>query len=113
VLLVNAGLGGATSPPSTERTKLWAWDGTRWSVLDAAGPPIRNLGGVAFDTAREMLVLHGGSYSAQLSYGDTWEWRSGRGWAEVQASGPGARDHSQMAYDAPRARIVLFGGRVR
>jgi hypothetical protein len=109
VLLVNAGL-GASSPPSTERTRLWAWDGAHWTVIDSAGPPIRNLGGVAYDSAREVLVVHGGTYSAQLSYGDTWEWKNGRGWVELNAPGPGTRDHTQMAYDVARARTVLFGG---
>lgn len=110
VLLVNAGLGGASQPPSTERTRLWAWDGAQWTVIDSAGPPIRNLGGVAYDSSREVLVIHGGGYSAQLSYSDTWEWKSGRGWVELSAPGPGTRDHTQMAYDAARGRTVLFGG---
>jgi hypothetical protein len=44
-------------------------------VLDSNGPPIRNLGGVAYDAERIVLVLYGGTYSATLSYDDTWDWR--------------------------------------
>jgi hypothetical protein len=110
VLLVNAGLGGVSSPPSDQPTRLWAWDGERWSVVDSAGPPIRNLGGVAYDARRDVLVIHGGTYSAQLSYGDTWEWKQGSGWRRIDAPGPGIRDHTQMTYDQTRERIVLFGG---
>ncbi len=110
VLLVNAGLGGASSSPSSTPTQLWGWNGTRWSLLDDAGPPVRNLGGVAYDVGRDVLVLHGGSYSAQLSYGDTWEWRSDAGWRRIDVPGPGIRDHTQMAYDPLRGQVVLFGG---
>jgi len=110
VLLVNAGLGGASSPPSSERSRLWAWDGERWSVLDASGPPVRNLAGVAYDAGRDVLVIHGGTYSAELSYDDTWEWSQAGGWRQLEVAGPGVRDHTQMAYDAARGRIVLFGG---
>jgi hypothetical protein len=110
VLLVNAGLGGASSPPSSERSRLWAWDGATWSVLDASGPPVRNLAGVAYDAGRDVLVVHGGGYSAELSYDDTWEWSEGGGWRQLEVPGPGVRDHTQMAYDAARAHIVLFGG---
>ena len=110
ILLVNAGLGGATTPPRDQPTVLWSWDGERWSVLDASGPPIRNLGGVAYDVARDVLVLHGGGYSADLSYGDTWEWRRTAGWQRIDVPGPGIRDHTRMAYDAAHARVVLFGG---
>ena len=94
----------------SEPTRLWAWDGARWSVLDSAGPPIRNLGGVAYDARRDVLVIHGGTYSAQVSYGDTWEWNHGSGWRRIDTPGPGIRDHTQMTYDQTRERIVLFGG---
>ena len=110
VLLVNAGLGGASSPTSTERSRLWAWDGERWSVLDASGPPVRNLAGVAYDAGRDVLVIHGGTYSAELSYDETWEWSQGGGWRQLEVPGPGVRDHTQMTYDAARGHIVLFGG---
>lgn len=110
VLLVNAGLGGVSSPPRDTPARLWAWDGARWTLLDDAGPPIRNLGGVAYDARRDVLVLHGGTYSASVSYGDTWEWTPAGGWTRRDVPGPGVRDHTQMAYDAARERVVLFGG---
>jgi hypothetical protein len=112
VLLVNAGLGGMTSPPASTPTTLWKWTGQRWDVLDANGPPIRNLGGVAYDAERNVLVLYGGTYSATLSYDDTWEWRVAGGWEQKNVSGPGKRDHTEMAYDAVRKRVVLFGGQL-
>jgi hypothetical protein len=110
VLLVNAGLGGMDTPPASTPTRVWAWDGQRWAVLDSAGPPVRNLAGVAYDTRRHVLVMHGGTYDLGRSYAETWEWSSASGWHRSTATGPGIRDHTQMAYDAARERMVLFGG---
>lgn len=112
VVLVNAGLGGMASPPSTARTVLWRWDGQAWSVLDSLGPPVRNLGGVAYDSHRDRLVLHGGSYSADLVYDETWEWSPASGWVRRSTGGPGRRDHTEMVYDPERRSVVLFGGQV-
>ena len=108
VILVNAGLGGMSQPPATTRTRVWGWTGTEWRVLDSAGPPIRNLAGVTYDTKRQVLVMHGGSYDLDHMYGETWEWA--RGWRQVSGAGPGPRDHTQLAYDEARGRVVLFGG---
>jgi hypothetical protein len=110
VVLVNAGLGGMSSPSSSSRTVLWRWDGRSWSVLDSSGPPVRNLGGVAYDSHRDRIVLHGGSYSQDLVYDETWEWSPSSGWTRRDVAGPGRRDHTDMVYDAERRRVVLFGG---
>ena len=110
VILVNAGLGGMSSPASTARTVLWRWNGQSWTILDSLGPPVRNLGGVAYDLHRDRLVLYGGSYSADLVYDETWEWSQATGWSRLAVAGPGKRDHTDMVYDAERRRVVLFGG---
>ena len=109
VLLVNAGLGGGGNVQSSQRTKLWAWRGGRWEVIDSAGPPIRNLGGVAYDRRRNVLVLYGGTFSQSLSYSDTWEWTPA-GWRQNTAQGPGVRDHVQMVYDETLGKILLASG---
>jgi hypothetical protein len=110
VVLVNAGLGGMNAPPSTARTTLWRWDGATWTVLDSSGPPIRNLGGVAYDSHRDRIVMQGGSYSVDLVYDETWEWSRAGGWSLRSTGGPGRRDHTDMVFDAERRRTVLFGG---
>jgi hypothetical protein len=110
VLLVNAGLGAATGPPASQPTQLWAWNGSGWQVIDSAGPPIRSLAGVAYDSARDVLVMHGGSYTIQVPYGDTWEWRGTGGWQRIDVPGPGVLDHTRMAFDPSRQEAVLFGG---
>lgn len=111
VVLVNAGLGGMSSPPLTSRTVLWRWNGQSWSILDSLGPPVRNLGGVAYDIHRDRIVMHGGSYSVDLIYDETWEWSATNGWENrTSGTGPGRRDHTDMVYDPERRRTVLFGG---
>jgi hypothetical protein len=110
VLLVNAGLGGMSTPPAATRTRIWGWNGSAWRMIDSAGPPVRNLAGVAYDTRRNTLVMHGGTYDIGKSYGETWEWSVQRGWRRFTGAGPGIRDHTQLAYDAARGKCVLFGG---
>lgn len=107
VLLLNAGLGGggATSSP----TRIWGWTGTEWQLLDATGPPVRNLAGVAYDTRRQTIVMHGGTDDTGRTYGETWEWNRS-GWRQYSGTTPGLRDHTQMAYDVERGRAVLYGG---
>jgi hypothetical protein len=112
VLLVNAGLGGMNPAPPSTKTILWRWTGATWIVQDSLGPPIRNLGGVAYDRNRHVLVLYGGSYSQDLVYDETWEWGPSGQWGNRQVAGPGPRDHAEMAYDEASQRVILFGGQV-
>ncbi len=59
---------------------------------------------MAFDDARQRLVLFGGSTA------DTWV-LDGAIWTQrFPAASPPARDGHAMAYDAARQRVVLFGG---
>jgi hypothetical protein len=109
VVLVNAGLGGAATPGAATPTRVWAWTGTEWRLIDSSGPPIRHLAGVTYDSRRQAVVMHGGSSDLSHIYGETWEWSAG--WRLVSsAGGPGIRDHTQLAFDATRGRAVLFGG---
>jgi len=110
VLLINAGLGAGTGPPPSQPTQIWAWNGTGWRVIDSSGPPIRSLAGVAYDRIRDVLVMHGGSYTVQVPYGDTWEWRADAGWRRIDVPGPGVLDHTQMADDPVHGQVVLYGG---
>jgi galactose oxidase-like protein len=110
VLLLNAGLGGMDDSREIGRpTRIWEWDGIAWRLIDSSGPPIRNLAGVAYDSRRNVIVLHGGTASASLNYGETWEWGAS-GWTKRSDGGPGVRTHTQMAFDKARGRAVLFGG---
>lgn len=110
LLLVNGGpeSGKATNDP----LEIWSWDGTQWSLLtaDPNGPTWRNFQGAAYDTKRNVLIIHGGGQGRVFRFRETWEW-DGQTWtlrAEGDAT-PKSID-GLMAYDAARHQTILFGG---
>jgi len=98
----------------------WEWDGTSWAKkipadLEADGNPSARCGhAMAYDIARERVVLFGGSAGGSPNE-QTWEW-DGSGWvkktpADPEGDGnPSARFMHAMAYDSSRGKVVLFGG---
>ena len=110
VVLVNGG--PERGKPADDPLELWGWDGTQWSLIsaDATGPTWRNWPAVAYDTVRDVLVIHGGLQSGD-NFDETWEW-DGQMWTRFEGAdaGPGAREGALMAYDAARAKMILFGG---
>ena len=109
VVLVNGG--PERGKPASDPLELWGWDGTQWSLISAEvdGPSWRNWPAVAYDTARDVLVIHGGLQQRGASFDETWEW-DGQEWTRFEGSGPGAREGALMAYNAIHANMVLFGG---
>jgi len=109
VVLVNGG--PEQGKPSDDPLELWAWDGQVWSLLaaDANGPTWRNWAAIAYDTDRDVLIIHGGLQNSNQRFDETWEWDS-RTWKEFTGEGPGAREGSLMTYDSARKKTVLFGG---
>ena len=106
VVLVDCYPRGATTTP----TRIWGWTGQRWELLAGTGPPGRDLGGAAYDSRRQRLIIYGGLYLGLPDCSrDTWEW-DGRNWTQVAAAGPGPCNHFKMTYDAAREAVVLFGG---
>jgi len=89
----------------------WEWDGHDWEHREHAnGPPPRANHALAFDSARQRVVLFGGRISGGPSGGDTWEW-DGQEWHDVGPPvHPSARSSHALAYDAVRGKVVLFGG---
>jgi hypothetical protein len=65
---------------------------------------------MAFDAARQRMVLFGGWSTTGTILGDAWQW-DGTNWtASFSTHYPPARWIGAMAYDAARQRVVLFGG---
>jgi cysteine-rich repeat protein len=72
-------------------------------------PPARTNAAVAYDAARERVVLFGGQVGGART-NDTGEW-DGTSWrARQPIAMPQGRTAHAMAYDAARQRVVLFGG---
>lgn len=101
---------GSGFPPYLGDT--WEWDAAGWTLASTGGPHARERHALAYDAARQRVVLFGGTYADTeefLIFDDTWEW-DGTTWTAVSTSGPPARFDAKMAYDAARQRVVLFGG---
>jgi cysteine-rich repeat protein len=75
-------------------------------------PPDRNLGALAFDSARQQVLLFGGSTQDFGWRNDLWSW-DGTTWAlrhDGAAPAPSPRAMANLVYDAARDQLVLFGG---
>jgi hypothetical protein len=108
VVLVNGG--PEQGKPTDDPLELWGWNGTQWSLIsaDENGPTWRNWPAIAYDSSRDVLVIHGGLQD-QSNFDETWEW-DGQVWTQFKNTGPGAREGALMAFDMDRAKMVLFGG---
>lgn len=112
---VFGGIPAAAGP--TRSNALYSYDpvANNWVTLSAEGavgsPPARAQCAIAWDFARNVLVVFGGSDSTGARLGDTWEW-NGAAWANVTPVGtsPVARSFCAMAYDWINAKVLLFGG---
>ena len=89
----------------------WTWDGSHWTLVAEGGPPARNAHGMAYDWARQRVVMYGGGITfVGTVFDDTWEW-DGTQWRERhRGSNPGPRAvTSSIAYDRERGNTVLYG----
>lgn len=58
----------------TNLNDTWLWNGSQWEQLQVEGPPPRVHPAMAFDQAREVVVMTGGSNGPNAILTDTWEW---------------------------------------
>lgn len=88
----------------------WAWDGTNWTQIETLGPNSRHSHGMAYDEARDRVVVYGG-FASNIGFADdTWEF-DGASWSPLSTGlRPGRRWNHGMAYDSSRRRVVTFGG---
>jgi len=101
--------GGYTEvSPNWSSDETWEWNGTAWTQRAVTGPSRRWDHAMAYDAARGVTVLFGGTNGSN-SNAETWEW-NGTAWTQRVVSGPSARWGHAMAYDAARGVSVLFGG---
>lgn len=104
---------GGTVGTGTSQTWLgdtWTWNGTVWTqVATPVAPSAREGASMAFDFARQRLVLFGGVGAAGRPT-DTWEF-DGLAWTQVvTATTPTGRSYYTMFFDSLALRTVIFGG---
>ena len=99
-----------TTRPIQHLNDTWEWDGRTWTQRrPVTSPPARTNHAMAYDAARQRVLLFGGTNLAN-ALNDTWEW-DGTTWTRKSpATNPPMRWEHAMVYDSARQRIVLFGG---
>ncbi len=107
--------GGSVGPTSSLSNETWEWDGASWiQRTPPTSPPARAGHAMVFDSARNRVVLFGGSVAGDPDTNDTWEW-DGTTWTQRATTGtrPPERWGHAMTWDAARSRTLLFGGAYR
>ena len=90
-------------------------DWVRRRLLNTAPPGRLDAPAMAYDSARDRIVLFGGRAPDDALSDQTWEF-DGRNWEQRQPvdllgdGNPSIRRWPAMAYDSRRQRVVLFGG---
>jgi hypothetical protein len=88
------------------------FDGTSWqSIPGVVQPPARTSAHLAWDEAREQVVLFGGTTRDGV-VADTWLY-NGQQWLPFAPAGgakPDARLRASMLWDPVRKKVVLYGG---
>lgn len=67
---------------------------------------------MAWDAARQRIVLFGGFPDSAVRLGDTWEWDGATWILRTPTTSPSPRSGHRMAWDPVRQVVVLFGGRI-
>jgi uncharacterized repeat protein (TIGR02543 family) len=101
--------GGVYDPPGTEDfhpvADTWTWDGINWTQQNpATSPSARSSYAMAYDAARQEVVLYGGENKG--SFFDTWTW-DGSTWTQKAPVSVPDLGVGGMAYDPLNQQIVL------
>lgn len=100
---------GGGAPGGTLSADTWGWDGQTWTCVApaaATGPSPRSASMLAYDAARQVIVLYGGRVGRD-GLRDTWE-LGATGWSRKSATGPTPDPHGVMAYDATTQAVLLY-----
>jgi len=113
--------GGRGASVLATGTDLWEWNGSSWrrfvmSDPEGDGDPVpRSNHAIAYDEARQRLVLFGGkATSNNANLDDTWEsdfhsWKKVCTAAPCSTTRPSARAGHQLVYDPVRKVTILVG----
>ncbi len=102
--------GGSSNAGPGNLADTWTWNGSGWNrMAPTTSPPALAAGMMAYDSARGVSVLFGGSSNAGASSA-TWEW-DGTNWTlKTPATSPPPLVWGAMTYDSARGQVLLFGG---
>ncbi len=98
-----------------DSNETWLFEAGRWSLATGAMPSARSGAAMAYDAARDRIVLFGGYQSPPTTpslISDTWLF-DGQTWTrDLGATHPTGKWSQTMAYDPIAGCVVLFGGRL-
>jgi hypothetical protein len=87
----------------------WEYDGSDWiAVATATTPAARAWHAMAFDAARNRVVMFGGGNATSAGLADTWLY-DGANWVQAMTANVPPVNAGTLAYDAARGRMMLFG----
>ncbi|MEZ5964040.1 MAG: kelch repeat-containing protein [Planctomycetota bacterium] len=112
--------GGEDALGTIAPAALWRFDGQTWSIQRTNPrsplPTPRSWPAMAYDSARNRLVVYGGLDQAGQTLGDVWEFDfAGATWVAGTGAPPTARLAPAMVYESGNgwaSRIVLHGGQL-
>jgi cysteine-rich repeat protein len=92
-------------------TDTWQWANNTWtSLAPAINPGPHYAHAMAYDSARDRVVLFGGNITTTTKTNDIWEWQPNT-WAQITpALAPVMRIEAAATYEPLRGQTVLFGG---
>jgi hypothetical protein len=100
-------VGGAPEPIAT-----FAWNGQRWRIAAAGGPPARAGAALAFDPDHGRVILYGGCTYAGQCFHDFWAWDGGA-WSFLGAGTDGSATYparsAALVYDGISHRFLMVG----
>jgi len=101
--------GGLISGGSVYLNDTWVWNGESWAQKSPANSPSPRADfTLAYDAAREQVVLFGGTSSAATTR-ETWLW-DGTNWTQADpATVPDTTSGNAMLYDVAREVVLLHG----
>ncbi|MDQ5988115.1 MAG: hypothetical protein CSYNP_03871 [Syntrophus sp. SKADARSKE-3] len=90
---------------SSASTQTWTWNGTDWTQVTGTQPGSAIMGGMAYDSARNEMVLLTTDMKTWTFNGTTWTQK-----APAASPTPSSNSFFGMAFDAQRQVAVIFGG---
>src|SRR5262249_6078865 len=93
-----------------DRDETWTLSRGGWSMVPSPELGNRSTSALAFDAARQQIVMFGGASNVGPPLDDTWAYDPGSWSQHVPAASPPRLTGHVMAFDAARGSTVLFGG---
>jgi hypothetical protein len=97
-------------PNGVQQSDTWEWDGTGWSQRATSGPPARFHQNLAYDRARQRVILYGGFILPNTELRDIWEW-DGTTWRNATVATPAGEISLGSFFDEKSNAFYVFASK--